>query len=40
MLTTTQTLRYAYMSGIFVTDLPNTFRDAVAVSRYLGIQFL
>ncbi|CCT61483.1 related to tol protein [Fusarium fujikuroi] len=40
MLTTTQTSRYAHMSGIFVTDLPKTFRDAVAVSRYLGIPFL
>ncbi|KAF5586880.1 het domain protein [Fusarium subglutinans] len=28
------------MSGILVTDLPKTFRDAVLVSRYLGIPYL
>lgn len=40
MLTTTHTSRYAHMSGIFVTDLPKTFRDAVTVTRYLGIPYL
>ncbi|KAF5689582.1 heterokaryon incompatibility protein [Fusarium circinatum] len=28
------------MSGILVADLPKTFRDAVLVSRYLGIPYL
>ncbi|KAF5687193.1 hypothetical protein FDENT_5517 [Fusarium denticulatum] len=40
MLTTTRTSLHAHMSGICVTDLPKIFRDAVLVSRYLGIPYL
>ncbi|KAF5534324.1 het-domain-containing protein [Fusarium napiforme] len=40
MLTTTHASLHARMSGISVTDLPKTFRDAVLLSRYLGIPYL
>ncbi|CVL02562.1 uncharacterized protein FMAN_00066 [Fusarium mangiferae] len=40
MLKTTRTSLHAHMSGILVADLPKTFRDAVAVSRYLDIPYL
>lgn len=40
MLTTTHTSRHVHMSGIFVSDLPKTFQDAVSVCRHLGIPYL
>ncbi|KAF5560494.1 het-domain-containing protein [Fusarium phyllophilum] len=40
LLTTTRTSLCAHMSGILVADLPKTFRDAVLVSRCLGIPYL
>ncbi|KAF4502009.1 HET-domain containing protein [Fusarium agapanthi] len=40
MLTTTRTSLHAHISGLFVADLPKTFRDAVSLCRYLGIPYL
>lgn len=38
-MTTTETLR-KHTAGIPVDELPKTFRDAVKVTRYLGIRYL
>ena len=39
-LTTTRDTRPQRLQGIALNDLPNTFRDAVLVTRKLGIRYL
>ncbi|KEY73455.1 hypothetical protein S7711_07484 [Stachybotrys chartarum IBT 7711] len=39
-LTTTRASRQARLSGIYLSDLPKTFHDAVRATRHIGLRYL